>query len=138
MDDDDQWASILSSSSMLACLAAGSVALSRIQLTKKQMDGALQYVLVARQDAEDIRAGDADATDRVESALVEASRLLRDVARELHPEVAVLMIADDGHIGVSSIRTKVLALGGELDIGCDQPGTRIDDDGKVGYALSLR
>ncbi|MCV7135189.1 ATP-binding protein [Mycobacterium hodleri] len=243
--NQEPWASILLSVSILMGLAAGSVALSRIQLTKVQViaelarqrtqllhellavekrerqevaervhDGALQYVLVARQDMEDVRAGDADSMDRVESALIEASRLLRDVARELHPEVlarlgvkaalvhlaagvnerpdldvvidvddwpddercdadyvlfgaaremvtnavkhahaktiwitlrrsvgaAVLTVADDGvgisqaaitksqddgHIGLSSIRTKVLACGGEFDIGSDQPGSRI-------------
>lgn len=243
--NQEPWASILLSVSILMGLAAGSVALSRIQLTKVQViaelarqrtqllhellavekherqevaervhDGALQYVLVARQDMEEVRAGDADSVDRVESALIEASRLLRDVARELHPEVlarlgvkaalvhlaagvnerpdldvqidvddwpddgrsdadyvlfgaaremvtnavkharaktiwitlrrgveaAVLTIADDGvgisqaavaksqddgHIGLSSIRTKVLACGGEFDLGSDQPGTRI-------------
>jgi len=241
----EPWASILLSAAILAGLAAGSVALSRIQLTKVQLiaelarqrtqllhdllavekherqevaervhDGALQYVLVARQDMEDVRAGDADSVHRVESALVEASRLLRDVARELHPEVlarlgvkaalvhlaagvgerpdlevkvdvddwpdderfdadyvlfgaaremvtnavkharaqtiwitlrrsdatAALTVADDGvglsqaaitksqddgHIGLASIRTKVLACGGEFDVGTEQPGTRI-------------
>ncbi|WP_263994575.1 sensor histidine kinase [Mycobacterium yunnanensis] len=241
----EPWASISLSAAILAGLAAGSVALSRIQLTKVKLiaelaqqrtqllhellavekherqevaervhDGALQYVLVARQDMEDVRAGEADAVDRVESALVEASRLLRDVARELHPEVlarlgvkaalvhlaagvaerpdvgvkvdvddwpdderfdadyvlfgaaremvtnavkharaqtiwitlrrdaatAVLTVADDGvglsqaaitksqdegHIGLASIGTKVLACGGEFDVGFGQPGTRI-------------
>ncbi|BBY30356.1 sensor histidine kinase [Mycolicibacterium sediminis] len=243
--NEEPWASILLSTAILTGLAGGSVALSRIQLTKVQLigqlaqqrtqllhellavekherqevaervhDGALQYVLVARQDMEDVRGGDVASMSRVESALVEASRLLRDVARELHPEVlerlglkaalvhlaaglnerpdldvevdvedwpdsgrsdvdyvlfgaaremltnavkharartiwitlrnsaktAVLTIADDGvgisedaitksqddgHIGLSSIRTRVLASGGVFDVEAGQPGTRI-------------
>jgi two-component system, NarL family, sensor kinase len=116
--NDEPWASILLSTTVLAGLAAGSVALSRIQRSKVETieqlagqrtqlleqllglekderqalaervhDGALQYVLVARQDLDDVRGGSAEAVVRVESALGEASQLLRDVARELHPEV---------------------------------------------------
>ena len=116
--NDEPWASILLSTTVLAGLAAGSVALSRIQRSKVETieqlagqrtqlleqllglekderqalaervhDGALQYVLVARQDLDDVRGGSAEAVARVESALGEASQLLRDVARELHPEV---------------------------------------------------
>lgn len=114
----EPWASILLGATVLAALAGGSVALSRIQRSKVEMighlarqrtqlleellgletrerqalserlhDGALQYVLVARQDIEDVRDGSVVAVDRVESALVDCSRLLRDVVRELHPEV---------------------------------------------------
>jgi two-component system, NarL family, sensor kinase len=116
--NDEPWASILLSTTVLAGLAAGSLALSRIQRSKVETieqlagqrtqlleqllglekderqalaervhDGALQYVLVARQDLDDVRGGSAEAVARVESALGEASQLLRDVARELHPEV---------------------------------------------------
>ena len=116
--NDEPWTSILLSTTVLAGLAAGSVALSRIQRSKVETieqlagqrtqlleqllglekderqaiaervhDGALQYVLVARQDLDDVRGGSAEAMARVESALGEASQLLRDVARELHPEV---------------------------------------------------
>jgi two-component system NarL family sensor kinase len=241
----EPWASILLSSTVLAGLAGGSVALSLIQRSKVQMitdlaqqrrqllqdllglekherqtiserlhDGALQYVLVARQDMEDVRDGSTVAADRVESALVECSRLLRDVVRELHPDVlarlglksaitaltdsltartelaveiaadtwpeglrtdadyvlysaaretltnvikharahhiwielerneglASLRIADDGvgisdatiarkadegHIGLASIRAKALASGGQFDVRCTSPGTEI-------------
>src|ERR1700757_2247076 len=117
-DNQEPWASILLTTMVLTGLAAGSVALSRIQRSKVEMighlalqrtelleellvlekrerqtlserlhDGALQYVLVARQDMEDVRDGSTVAADRVESALVECSRLLRDVVRELHPDV---------------------------------------------------
>ena len=116
--NNEPWTSILLSTTVLAGLAAGSVALSRIQRSKVETieqlagqrtqlleqllglekderqalaervhDGALQYVLVARQDLDDVRGGSAEAVARVESALGEASQLLRDVARELHPEV---------------------------------------------------
>ncbi len=116
--NQEPWASILLSATILAGLAAGSVALSRIQrsrvetiahlarqrtqlleelvglekrerqaLAERVHDGALQYVLVARQDLDDVRSGFVDGVDRVQSSLTEASQLLRDVARDLHPEV---------------------------------------------------
>ena len=59
----------------------------RQAISERLHDGALQYVLVARQDMEYVRDGDGDAADRVDVALVECSGLLRDVVRELHPEV---------------------------------------------------
>ena len=59
----------------------------RQAISERLHDGALQYVLVARQDMEDVRDGLKAAADRVESALVECSGLLRDVVRELHPDV---------------------------------------------------
>ncbi len=61
----------------------------RQSISGRLHDGALQYVLVARQDIEDVREGSADAADRVASALAECSGLLRDVVRELHPDVLV-------------------------------------------------
>jgi two-component system, NarL family, sensor kinase len=182
-------------------------------LAERVHDGALQYVLVARQDLEDVQSGSTDAVARVSAALTEASQLLRDVARELHPEVlarlglksaithlaesavrqnlavevdsqawaddvrtdadhllygaaremltnaikharahtihielrresglARLTIADDGvgispsalnrsqedgHIGLTSIRTKVLAAGGHFAVHTASPGTEI-------------
>jgi two-component system NarL family sensor kinase len=59
----------------------------RQSLSERLHDGALQYVLVARRDMEDVRDGSVDGMDRVDFALAESSRLLRDVVRELHPEV---------------------------------------------------
>ncbi|MGZ6778383.1 MAG: sensor histidine kinase [Mycobacterium sp.] len=59
----------------------------RQAISERLHDGALQYVLVARQDMEDVREGSREAVDRVDTALVECSGLLRDVVRELHPEV---------------------------------------------------
>jgi two-component system, NarL family, sensor kinase len=63
----------------------------RQAISERLHDGALQYVMVARQDMADVRDGSADAADRVESALVECSGLLRDVVRELHPDVLARM-----------------------------------------------
>ena len=59
----------------------------RQAISERLHDGALQYVLVARQDMDYVRDGSAEAVDRVDTALVECSGLLRDVVRELHPEV---------------------------------------------------
>jgi two-component system NarL family sensor kinase len=187
----------------------------RQSLSERLHDGALQYVIVARQDVDEIRDGSHEATERVDSALAECSRLLRDVVRELHPEVlsrsglkaalatladslrarsgltvefdcdswpddlrtdadyvmygaareiatnvvkhaharqvrvdlshadgqAVLRIADDGvgipagrlaesvqdgHIGMASIRAKVLACGGDFEVRTGSSGTQID------------
>ncbi|WP_098957472.1 sensor histidine kinase [Pseudonocardia sp. N23] len=57
-------------------------------LSENLHDGALQYVLAARQDLEDARdTGDAGAFDRIEEALRESSRLLRTTVSELHPAV---------------------------------------------------
>jgi two-component system, NarL family, sensor kinase len=63
----------------------------RQAISERLHDGALQYVLVARQDIEEVRDGSTDATDRVASALTECSGLLRDVVRELHPDVLARM-----------------------------------------------
>src|SRR6185312_8262089 len=47
----------------------------RQSISERLHDGALQCVLVARQDMEDVREGSAAAADRVDSALVECSQL---------------------------------------------------------------
>jgi two-component system NarL family sensor kinase len=59
----------------------------RQSISERLHDGALQCVLVARQDMDDVRDGSTEAVDRVDGALVECSQLLRDVVRELHPDV---------------------------------------------------
>lgn len=57
-------------------------------LSENLHDGALQYVLAARQDLEDARdTGDSSAFDRIEEALLESSRLLRTTVSQLHPAV---------------------------------------------------
>jgi two-component system NarL family sensor kinase len=243
--NQEPWTSILLSATVLATLAAGSVALSHVQRSRVNMigdlarqrtqlleellglekrerqtlserlhDGALQYVLAARQDLEEVRSGSIVAVGRVESSLTETSHLLRDVVRELHPEVlaraglksaitqltdsmnartelavdldsqtwpdslrtsadhvlysaareiltnvikhahahnvcielgrkpglAFMRVADDGvgilpaslsrsvesgHIGLASIRAKVLASGGHFDVRANSPGTEV-------------
>jgi two-component system NarL family sensor kinase len=60
----------------------------RSALAEQLHDGALQYVLAARQDLEDARSdGDPVAFDRVEYALSESSTLLRATVTQLHPAV---------------------------------------------------
>jgi two-component system NarL family sensor kinase len=60
----------------------------RRELSEELHDGALQYVLAARQELEELRAGtDPAAGDRIEHALTETSRLLRSTVSELHPAV---------------------------------------------------
>jgi two-component system NarL family sensor kinase len=116
----EPWASIMLSTTVLAGLAGGSVAISLIQrsrvetiadlaqqrtqllhdllgveqherqsISERLHDGALQYVLVARQDVDEVRDGSVAAVERVDGALVECAQLLRDVVRELHPDVLV-------------------------------------------------
>ncbi len=116
--NQEPWTSILLSATVLAALAAGSVALSRIQRSRVDMirdlarqrtqlldellglekreretlserlhDGALQYVLAARQDSEEkcVWLNCRRVPSRIIACRI--SYLLRDVVRELHPEV---------------------------------------------------
>ncbi len=50
-------------------------------------DGALQYVLGARQELDDFADGDTDAARRIDEALTESARLLRTSVSQLHPVV---------------------------------------------------
>jgi len=50
-------------------------------------DGALQYVLAARQELEAVEEGDPEAAERIDLALAETSRLLRSTMTQLHPAV---------------------------------------------------
>lgn len=59
----------------------------RTNLAEHLHDGALQYVLAARQDLADARDGDATAFDRIERALTESTGLLRETVTQLHPAV---------------------------------------------------
>jgi two-component system NarL family sensor kinase len=63
----------------------------RRDLSERLHDGALQYVLAARLDLDDLRAPDDDdageAVDRIDHALAESSRMLRSTVSELHPAV---------------------------------------------------
>ena len=57
------------------------------ELSERLHDGALQSVLAARYDLAAIRSGSTEALNRMDSALTDSVHLLRDVVRELHPEV---------------------------------------------------
>jgi two-component system NarL family sensor kinase len=60
----------------------------RRDLSERLHDGALQYVLAARLDLDDLRTVHADgAVDRIDHALAESSRMLRSTVSELHPAV---------------------------------------------------
>lgn len=60
----------------------------RARLAEQLHDGALQYILAARQDLEDVRdGGDVQALGRVEHALNVSATLLRSTVSELHPAV---------------------------------------------------
>jgi two-component system, NarL family, sensor kinase len=60
----------------------------RSSLAEQLHDGALQYVLAAKQDLEDARLhADEESFDRVEYALRESSTLLRSTVGQLHPVV---------------------------------------------------
>ena len=58
----------------------------RADLAEHLHDGALQYVLAARQDLEDV-GDDPVATERVDHALSQAVQLLRSTLTQLHPAV---------------------------------------------------
>lgn len=72
----------------LSAELVGVEARERQVLAEDLHDGALQYVLAARHDLEDVRAGtDPEGVDRVDRALVESARLLRGTTSQLHPAV---------------------------------------------------
>jgi two-component system NarL family sensor kinase len=61
---------------------------ARRELAEELHDGALQYVLAARQDLEDARAtDDPESFDRIDVALQESTTLLRSKVSQLHPSV---------------------------------------------------
>jgi two-component system, NarL family, sensor kinase len=66
----------------------GVEARERARLAEHLHDGALQYVLAARQDLEDARdTGGAESFERIDLALTETATLLRSTLSDLHPEV---------------------------------------------------
>lgn len=61
---------------------------ARRSLAEELHDGALQYVLAARQDLEDARVhNEPESYDRIELALQESTALLRSKVSQLHPSV---------------------------------------------------
>jgi two-component system, NarL family, sensor kinase len=61
---------------------------ARRDLAEELHDGALQYVLAARQDLEDAReTDDPESFERIELALRESTALLRSKVSQLHPSV---------------------------------------------------
>src|SRR6202042_2992379 len=61
---------------------------ARRTLAEELHDGALQYVLAARQDLEDARLhNDSESYERIELALQESTALLRSKVSQLHPSV---------------------------------------------------
>lgn len=92
-------------------------------------DGALQYVLAARQDLEDLREPRRGAEfDRVDYALAESSRLLRSTMAQLHPAVldsAGLPAALRDLATTTSSRGRLTV---DLDVAGWPPGTRTSAD----------
>jgi two-component system NarL family sensor kinase len=91
----------------------------RRELSENLHDGALQYVLAARQDLDDIRdGGDAAALDRVEEALRESSQLLRSTVSQLHPAV----LEQAGLLPALRDLARTTGTRGDLDIRLDAGG----------------
>ena len=100
----------------------------RQSISERLHDGALQCVLVARQDMEDVRDGSMVAADRVEVALVECSQLLRDVVRELHPDVLARLGLKAALSALTDSLTSRTQLAVELDARSWPDGMRTDAD----------
>ena len=100
----------------------------RQSISERLHDGALQCVLVARQDMEDVRDGSMAAADRVDVALVECSQLLRDAVRELHPDVLARMGLKAALAALTDSLTSRTGLVVELDARSWPEGVRTDAD----------
>ena len=100
----------------------------RQSISERLHDGALQCVLVARQDMEDVRDGSMEAADRVDVALVECSQLLRDVVRELHPDVLARMGLKAALSALTDSLISRTGLVVELDARSWPDGVRTDAD----------
>ena len=100
-------------------------------LSERLHDGALQYVLVARGDLEEVETHSTVEVARVNSALTECSKLLRDVVRELHPEV----LARSGlKAAVGALADSIAARGG-LTVGLDADTWPDDQRSDADYVL---
>lgn len=92
-------------------------------------DGALQYVLGARLELDDVEAGDPVAVERADAALQEAVRLLRSTTAALHPAV---LDAAGLPAALSDLAETVRARGRlavELDVQDWPPDLRTAQDG---------
>ncbi len=98
-------------------------------LSERLHDGALQYVLAARHDLEDVRDGDhAGAVARIEHALGESSRMLRSTVSELHPAVLDRVgLAQAVRDLAASSRRRDLAIDVDTHAWPDGTHTPIDD-----------
>jgi two-component system NarL family sensor kinase len=83
----------------------------RQDLAEHLHDGALQYVLAARHDLEDV-AADSVAADRVHHALGEAVRMLRSTLTQLHPVV----LQEAGLLPALRDLSQDVARRGQLDV----------------------
>ena len=98
-------------------------------LSERLHDGALQYVLAARHDLEDVRDGDhPGAVDRIDHALAESSRMLRSTVSELHPAVLDRVgLAQAVRDLVAGSRRHDLAIDVDVDGWPDGVRTPVDD-----------
>jgi len=76
----------------------------------------------------DVRDGSKVAADRVESALVECSGLLRDVVRELHPDVLARLGLKSAISALTDSLTSRTKLAVELDARTWPDGLRTEAD----------
>ena len=91
----------------------------RRELAERVHDGALQYVLAARQELEDAREyNDPASFDRVEQALRESSQLLRSIMTELHPAV----LEQSGVPAALRELSRTVAARGEFTVDLDLDG----------------
>jgi two-component system NarL family sensor kinase len=84
----------------------------RSELAEHLHDGALQYVLAARQDLEDV-GSDPVATERVDQALGEAVSMLRSTLTQLHPAV----VREAGLVAALEDLTGDIARRARLEVG---------------------
>jgi two-component system NarL family sensor kinase len=101
----------------------------RQMLSERLHDGALQYVLAARHDVEDVRDGaHPGAVARLEHALAESSRMLRSAVSELHPAVLERVgLAQAVRDLVAGTRRRDLAIDVDVDGWPDGARTPVDD-----------
>ncbi len=87
---DLQITDLLATRSMLAADLVASEERERRRLADELHDDALQLVIAARQDADDVAAGDEDAIGPLNATLAEAVVRLRALVSEVHPLVSTV------------------------------------------------